>query len=740
MSNFLYRLGRGCARNRRKVLLAWLVAVVALFAVGKIAGGQFVDKFAVPGVESQKATDLLTKSFPSQAGGSAQVVFHAKSGTLADAGNASAVSAALASIGGIDHVTDPIPTTQTMAVSKDGTIALATVRFDEKATELPKSVYHELKTVVAPAAASGVQVEFGGELPQVAERSNASGAEGIGLLAAMVILLFAFGSVIAMGLPIATAIFGLGAGIATITFISAFIDVPSTVSALATMLGLGAGIDYALFIITRHRAGLHRGLTVEDAAGRAIATAGQAVMIAGGTVVIAICGLAVAGIPFVTFMGFGAAIVVIIMVIAALTLLPALIGFAGHNIDRFGVPGMKRVSETSTRNDDGHYHGWAKWAHHVSAHPVRYLIGGLVVVLTMALPLFSMRLGQTDASQNPTSSTLRRSYDLLAEGFGPGFNGPLVLAVDLGTPPNAAALDAISKAVTADPDVVQVAPPILGPDGTTAVIQVTPTSAPQDAATSELVNRLRSDVLPPAVSDTNAQVYVGGQTAVFIDLSERVAARLPLFIGCIVGLSFVLLMIVFRSILVPLKAAIMNLLSIGAAYGVIVAVFQWGWGASLFGVHESLPIVSFIPMFMFAILFGLSMDYEVFLLSRIRESYNHNHDNTESVVDGITSTARVITSAALIMISVFISFVFGGDATIKMIGLGLATAVFVDATIIRMVLVPATMRLLGDANWWIPKRLDRMIPNLDIEGESKLPAAEYEQTSPIDHEQMPSLV
>ncbi|MCU1361782.1 MAG: putative integral rane protein, partial [Ilumatobacteraceae bacterium] len=540
------------------------------------------------------------------------------------------------------------------------------------------------------------------------------------------ILLFAFGSVIAMGLPFVTAILGLGAGIGMITFVSAFVDMPSTAEALATMIGLGVGIDYALFIITRHRAGLHRGLTVEDAAGRAIATAGQAVVIAGGTVVIAICGLAVAGIPLITFMGIGAAIVVAIMVIAAITLLPAMIGFAGHNIDRFGIPGMKRVSESGTRNDDGHFHGWARWAHHVSRNPVKYLVGGLAVVLVLALPMFDMRLGQTDASQSPTSSTLRRSYDLLADGFGPGFNGPLFLAVDLQGADSQAALTQIATAVTADSDVAQVAPAIVGPDGSTAVIQVTPRSAPQDAATSALVTRLRDDVLPPAVAGTDAHVYVGGQTAVFIDLGDRVAQRLPLFIACVVGLSFLLLMLVFRSILVPLKAAVMNLLSIGAAYGVIVAVFQKGWGAGLFGVHESLPIVSFIPMFMFAILFGLSMDYEVFLLSRIREEYNLSHDNTESVVVGITTTARVITSAALIMISVFISFVFGGDPTIKMMGVGLSTAVFIDATIIRMVLVPSTMRLLGDANWWLPAWLDRRLPNLDIEGESKLPPAEYE--------------
>ena len=410
------------------------------------------------------------------------------------------------------------------------------------------------------------------------------------------------------------------------------------------MIGLGVGIDYALFIITRHRAGLQRGLTVEDAIGRAIATAGQSVVIAGGTVVIAIMGLAVAGIPMVTYMGLGAALVVAIMVIAALTLLPALLGFSGHNIDRFGIPGMRRVSETRTRGADGKYRGWARWAHHVSRHPVVYLVAGLTVVLLLAAPLFGMRLGQTDASQNPTSSTLRRSYDLLAEGFGPGFNGPLILAVDLPDSGPDAALAAISAAVAADPNVAQVSPAVTGPTGDVAVIQVTPKTGPQDEATNQLVDRLRGSVVPSAVATSGASVYVGGQTAMFIDMSERVTSRLPLFIGSVVGLSFILLMIVFRSILVPIKAAIMNLLSIGAAYGVVVLVFQKGVGAGLLGVHDSLPIISFIPMFMFAILFGLSMDYEVFLLSRIREEYNQSGDNTESVIVGITTTARVITS------------------------------------------------------------------------------------------------
>ncbi len=557
-------------------MAAWVIAVVGLFVVGKVAGGATHDSFSVPGVESQKATDLLTASFPTQAGASAQVVFHATEGTLSDPDNAAAMQGALDALASLDHVVVP-PPSATLQTSADDTIALATVRYDDDAHNLPGDTYSQLKSAVAPAVDAGLQVEFGGEIPSAADRTPPSSAEGIGLLVAMVILVLAFGSVIAMGLPIGTALFGLAAGAATITFLSAFIDLPSTTEVLATMIGLGVGIDYALFIITRHRAGLHRGLTVEDAVGRSIATAGLSVVIAGGTVVIAILGLAVAGIPFVTFMGVGAALVVAIMVIASLTLLPALIGFAGHNIDRFGIPGTKRVSETRTHDDDGQYHGWARWAHHVSAHPVIYLVAGLTVVIMLAAPLFTMRLGQTDASQNPTSSTLRRSYDLLAEGFGPGFSGPLVLAIDLsGTTNDQAALAAIESAVKADPGVAEASPAVVGPGGDVAVIQVTPMTGPQDEATTQLVNRLRGDVLPPIVASFDTPVHVGGQTAVFIDMSERILSRLPLFIGCVVGLSFVLLLIVFRSILVPIKAAVMNLLSIGAAYGVVVLVLPEG--------------------------------------------------------------------------------------------------------------------------------------------------------------------
>ena len=602
-----------------------------------------------------------------------------------------------------------------------------------------KQPYKDLKASVSAATSAGVQVEFGGEVAQFGEQSSSPGSEGLGLLAAIVILIIAFGSVIAMGLSIGTALFGLGTGIAGMTLVSAFVTIPTVAETIAVMVGLGVGIDYALFIVTRHRAGLARGLTVGDAAGRAIATAGQAVLIAGVTVVIAICGLAVAGIPLVTWMGFGAAMVVAVTVAAALTLLPALMGFAGHNIDRFGIPGFKARVEMGARDEDGRYHGWARMSHHVSRHAVAYLLASLALVLTLAIPMLSLRLGQPDAGNDPTSSTLRRSYDLLADGFGPGSNGPLILSVDLRGSAGDGVLSTITRAVASDPDVVSVAPAVISPSGETAVIQVVPRSSPQAAQTTTLINHLRHDTLPAAVGSSGARVYVGGPTATFIDMSDRIASRLPLFIGAVILLSFLLLLMVFRSLVVPLKAALMNVLSIGAAYGVIVAIFQWGWGASLFGVHESLPISSFVPMLMFAILFGLSMDYEVFLLSRVREEYLLSHDNTESVATGIATTGRVITSAALIMISVFLSFVLGDNPTVKMIGIGLATAVFVDATVIRMVLVPATMKLLGDANWWLPRWLDRILPNLDIEGESKLGPDELENP-PVVPEREPVLV
>ena len=471
-------------------------------------------------------------------------------------------------------------------------------------------------------------------------------------------------------------------------------------------------------------------MTVEESAARAVATSGAAVLFAGTTVVIAIMGLAIAGIPAVTIMGLVSAGAVAVMVALALTLLPALLGFAGHRIDAVRLPGSKRraarrasqAAAGTTRET-----GWHRWGRQVTAHPWRYLALGVVTLGLFTAPVLSLRLGMIDNGTQSEDLTTRRAYDLLADGFGPGFNGPLLLSVELDDGATVADLAPLEAALAADPGIASVEPVQPNDDGTAAVIRAVPDTSPQSAATVDTVHRLRGDVIPAAVAAApGLDVHVGGQAAMWIDMSERVESRLPWFIGAVLALSVALLMLVFRSIAVPLKAAAMNLLSIGAAYGVIVAVFQWGWGNELFGVDQTLPVVSFVPMMLFAVLFGLSMDYEVFLLSRVREEYLRRADNDAAVIEGIASTARVITSAALIMISVFAAFVLSVDPIIKMFGLGLATAVFIDATIVRVVLVPATMTLLGDRNWWLPGWLDRRLPNLDVEGGVGLPAPAYE--------------
>ena len=496
MSRFLYRLGSGAVRRRRVVVAAWLVLLIGLAAGGPALGGKLSDNFSVSGVDSQRAQNLLRSKFAAQAGSSAQVVVRAPSGTLTAGANQAELDATMAAIKALPHVVAVSTSLSTKPPA--GTIALVNVSYDETSKQLGKTAYRALQAAAAPAVRSGLQVEYGGDLPTAAAGNRLPPTELIGIVAAMIILLVAFGSIIAMGLPLITALFGLGTGITAITVLAAFVTVPSIATTIATMIGLGVGIDYSLFIITRYRQGLHKGLTVADAAGRAIATAGLAVLIAGGTVVIAICGLAVAGISFLTFMGIGAALVVAVMVAAALTLLPALLGFAGHNIDRFGIPGIKAKHEGGVYDDHGNLHGWGRWGRHVTSHPWPYLIGSLTLVLALAAPTLTLRLGQPDASNNPTSSTLRRSYDLLAAGFGPGFNGPLTLAVDLSgtTVDRTTAVAAIEAAVKADPDVDEVRPASLNPAGDIAVIKVLPRSAPQDAATQQLVQRLRSQVLP----------------------------------------------------------------------------------------------------------------------------------------------------------------------------------------------------------------------------------------------------
>jgi RND superfamily putative drug exporter len=493
--------------------------------------------------------------------------------------------------------------------------------------------------------------------------------------------------------------------------LAGFGGVPSVSQIIGTMIGLGVGIDYALFIVTRHREHLREGMSVADAAGTANGTAGQAVLFAGTTVVIAILGLHLAGMPAVTMMGIAISIVVAVAMIAAVTLLPALLGLAGTKIDKLSIHRRRHVAKPAHETISG------RWAHHVGSHPKRYAAASLAVLTVIAIPAFSMRIGQPDDGNAAAGTTERKAYDLLADGFGKGFSGPILVVVDIPTPGDQAAVARVHDALASDPGIAAVTPSQLNESGDTAIILANPTTAPQDAATDTLVHHLRNDVLPAAVAGTDAKALLTGR-AMVTDLTDRVTDRLPSFIGAIVALSFVLLLIVFRSILVPLKAALMNLLSIGAAYGVIVAVFQWGWGAELIGVHQSLPVDPFVPMVMFAVLFGLSMDYEVFLLSRVREEYVRTGDSHASVVNGLSRTARVITSAALIMISVFAAFILGDNVTVKMFGVGLSIAVFLDATLVRMVLVPSTMSLLGSANWWLPRWLDRVLPHLDLEGAS----------------------
>ncbi|MEY2404474.1 MAG: putative drug exporter of the superfamily [Acidimicrobiaceae bacterium] len=707
MSAFLYRLGRNSARHPFRVLGLWLVAAIAVVALQGRAGGEFDNSFRVPGAESQHAADVLSNRFPSQGGQSARIVLHTDNGRLDDAAHAATVIQARTQLAGghdVAGVTDPFAA-QAAAISSDGRTAYVDVTY--ALDKLTAAQLEDAKAVTNEARAGGVQVELTGSLALLAQEAPSSELIGVGV--AIIVLLLAFGSVVAMGLPIVTALMGIFVGASAVGVLSAFLDVPEFSLILCAMIALGVGIDYALFIVTRHRQHLHDGMSVEDSAGTAVATAGQAVLFAGTTVVIAILGLFLAGLPAISGLGAAVALVVIVSMVAAITLLPGLLGLAGTKIDKLSIHRKTHVAKPADQTLSG------RWAHHVGNHPVRYAVLSLGVLCAIAIPALSLRIGTPDDGNAPKHTTQRVAYDQLAEGFGRGFNGPILVVVEVPASADKGAVDRVHDALKADPGVAAVTAPTFNAAGDTAVLTANPTTAPQDERTDQLVRHLRSEVLPATVSGTDATVSLTGQ-ALITDLTDRITNRLPIFIAAVVAMSFLLLMIVFRSILVPLKAALMNLLSIVAAYGVLVAVFQWGWGAGLIGLHSTMPINPFLPLIMFAILFGLSMDYEVFLLSRVREEYVATGDNHEAVVRGLSSTARVITSAALIMISVFGAFVLGDDPNGKLFGVGLSVAVLLDATLVRMILVPATMSLLGKANWWLPGWLDRILPHLDLEG------------------------
>jgi RND superfamily putative drug exporter len=713
MSRSLYALGRLAARRPLLTVAAWVLLAVAVVAGSAAFGRALDDSFGVPGSDSQRAERVLQRAGADEAGLTAQVVVTPREPGATFAGSprareaAQAVRDSLAALPNALGVSDPMA-----EIAPGGGIARMTIQYPVL-EGLTGADLDRLKDALAGAregpAGRTLRIEANGDLFFAFEEPENGVGELAGVLVAAVVLLIAFGSLIAMGLPILLAVSGLALALGALPLIGHVIEIPTWAPILAAMVGLGVGIDYALLLVSRHREQLAQGMEMRASVALATATAGRSVVFAGGTVLVAILGLAVAGLPFLTAAGVAIAVVVLVTVSASVTLLPALLAMAGPWIDRLAVRPRRRASATAGPR-------WERWAGHVARNPRRYLVASTALLLALAAPVLALRLGQPDDGTLPESRTERRAYDLVAAGFGPGVNGPFVVAVD--TAGDAAAVGSLRAALGADPGIATVGPATA--DARTGIVSMVavPRSAPQDAATRDTLVRLRADVIPAALAGSPAQASVGGQTAVFIDAADRVADRLALFIGAVVGLSLLLLVVVFRSIVVPLKAAVLNLLSIGAAYGVIVMVFQWGWGASLIGVESTVPIVSFIPMFMFAIVFGLSMDYEVFLLSRIREHYLATGDTHASVVRGLASTGRVITSAALIMVSVFLGFVAGADPSTKMFGLGLATAILVDATIVRTVLVPAAMTLLGRANWWLPGPLERLLP---AEGRDRAP-------------------
>jgi RND superfamily putative drug exporter len=711
--------------HRKTVIVGWIVALVVTGFVAGSVGADFTEEFKLPNSDSKKALDLLEDRFPAQAGEAAQIVFRSDQGIESPAveRKMDAVFAKVAKFPHVSEVANPYEGGGAAAIAADGKIAYATIQFDVTNDKLDKDKTKEIIAVAQAPAGSGLEVELGGQVIAEATQEGEDTSFLVGLLAAAVILLLTFGSVVAMGLPIVTALFALGVGISIITLGTHVFDTANFAPFLALMIGLGVGIDYALFILTRFRNGLDEGLEPRDAAIKAVDTAGRAVLFAGITVIISLMGMFLLGLSFLYGVAAAAALAVLFTMIAALTLLPALLTIVGRRVDRIRIPGL---GKRATSLDEGSR--WFRWSREIQKRPVlsAALSGGLLLLL--CVPTLSLRLGTNDAGTEPAGKTTRKAYDLLADGFGPGFNGPLVMVGALPEKGDDSAMVELKQELNGEEGVAKTTPIVLNPAKNTAVFQAYPTTSPQSADTTALLDHIRGDVLPPIESRNGTQLHVGGINAIFEDFGDAISEKLPLFIGVVVLLSALLLMMVFRSILVPLKAMVMNLLSIGAAFGIVVAVFQWGWGASVIGIDNTGPIISFFPIFLFAIIFGLSMDYEVFLMSRIHEEWEHKKDATEAVTRGLALTGRVITAAAIIMVTVFGSFMLGEERIIKLFGLGLASAVLLDALIIRSVLVPAVMQLFDTRAWWLPSWLDHILPRLHVEPAEEDPAPTGERT------------
>jgi RND superfamily putative drug exporter len=733
MNKVLERLGGFAARRHWIVIITWLVILGGLLAAKREFGGAFVNDYTVPGSSSSNGLNLLNSDYPQQGGYGGQIVFHASHGTVTQ--QETAVNQATSNVAKLPHVikaVSPFASPDSGAVSKNGTIAYSSMSWTDNPAGLTTSYLNELNNAVAPARKAGLEVQYGGGAGEIGQQTSDTESEVIGLACALVLLLFMFGSFITAAVPLVSAIFSVGAGLSVVGLLASVTTFPTTAPTVATLLGLGVAVDYGLFLTARHREQLDRGMDVVTSASRAEGTSGAAIVIAGSTVVVAILGLYISGVPFVGAMGLAAAIVVAITMAAALTLVPSFMGLVKNNVrsvaararaHREGISAQQQAKQTSVSTEEHHERSaFARWGRRVSMQPWPWGVASVLVLLVLAIPLLSINLNQPDNGTNPTTDSSRQAYDLITDGFGQGANGPLTVVVKLPRQSSSAdqsLLNSMTKGVAGTHGVASVSPASVNSAATVAVFNAVPATSPQAKATTSLVKTLRDDVLPKY----HATTYVTGTTAGNVDFTDQISGRMLILILAVVAIAFLLLTMAFRSVVIATKAAILNLLSIGAAYGVIVAVFQWGWGASLIGVHTTSPIPAYVPMMVFAIVFGLSMDYEVFLLSRVHESWIATGEAHRSVAIGIGSTARVITTAAGIMVVVFSSFVLNDQSAVKMMAIGMAAAVLIDASIVRMILVPAIMSLLGAHAWWMPRWLEPVLPHLHLEGSEAATAA-----------------
>ena len=710
--SIMTRLAHLCFRHRKIVALTWVIALIFMTLASRGIGSAYSSNFTLPNTESKIAMDLITKNLPSDKGATIQVVFASKDGNLITASEIAPVVAKMKTFAHVVKVDSPFDA-GSHSLSADGKIAFANIHLDDFGQKI---TIPQVKAIVNGAqsySSSKLEVELLGEVISKATQPKPGSSEMIALLAAAIVLFVTFGSLVSMLVPIGVAVVALGISSSLGGLMSHAVTTAEFAPILSALVGLGVGLDYALFIVTRYRQSLHAGESVEESVVTAIRTSGKAVLFAGVIVCIALLGLFTVGVSFLYGVALAASVSVLITMTASLTLLPAILGMVGNRIDKFSMPGRKKNSHEI---DSGR---WASWAASIQRRPILWTLVSASMILILCIPVFSIRIGSSDAGNDPKTSTTRLAYDLLAKGFGPGYAGPLTLVATIPEGSGVEVLDSLTyleSQIDKDPDVATVLPAFPSPNGKIAIITVFTKGAPQDASTTKLIHRLRDKVIPSSMNKGgDVHIYVGGVVAIFDDFGAVLTSKLPVFIGSVVLLSFLLLMILFRSVLIPLKAALMNIVSISAAFGVVVAGFQWGWLDPVLGGHGG-PIESFLPIILFAILFGLSMDYEVFLVSRIQEEWLLTKDNSLAVRRGLSSSGSVITSAALIMMAVFLSFAFGGARIIQLFGIGLFTAILIDATIIRSALVPALMQWWGPANWWLPKWLDKLLPKVSIEG------------------------